>query len=118
MSLVDGESSATSCGAKYQIYYDCVEAACLGGCSTYDEYRMCTDRAGATVCLPFYEAAVCHLKPVYSVCTSYFTFEEYFFAIAKRFCGAISEAGVVDGAPETGTGGFADDGSVDDSGGR
>jgi hypothetical protein len=118
MALIDGDASAMGCGAKYQAYYDCIEAACGSNCPTYDDYVTCSSTARIGVCAPLLQQAVCRRRPEYASCNAYTTFEEYFFAIAKMFCSPGSdggttmdagvgpgEAGVDDAAvPEAGSG--------------
>jgi hypothetical protein len=93
MALLDGDSSDTGCGAKYQAYEQCTDAACASQCSTYEAYSACWDAAGTSLCTPEREDAVCRLRPSYNICRRYNTFQEYFFAMAKIFCASGFDGG-------------------------
>ena len=91
IALVDGDSSASGCGARVQAASACYDAAC-DGCQPFDSYIQCREQALGTVCRPHYLDAVCLLRPAYSGCTAYVINEEYFKAIARLFCGATNSA--------------------------
>ena len=106
--LVDGDASATGCGARYQAFEECLDAACMQNCSTFDDYTSCTKIAASNICYPLRLDAACHLKPEYAICTKYTTFDEYFFAIARVFCIAgIDDGGGNDGGTPSDEGGEA-----------
>ncbi len=86
IALVDGDESATGCGAKDQAYQECRDTACISGCATFEAYDQCWVAAGPTVCSPQREGAVCWRRPSYAICTSYNTSDESFIAMAKIFC--------------------------------
>jgi hypothetical protein len=109
--LVDGDASATGCGARYQAFDECLDEACMENCSTYDDFSSCQKIAANNVCRPLLIDASCRLKPEYAICTKYTTFDEYFFAMARMFCigddggvgkdgGTPSNEGGEAGAPE------------------
>jgi hypothetical protein len=87
IALVDGDSSASGCGARVQAASGCYDAACAG-CQPFDSYIQCREQALSTVCRSYYLDAVCLLRPVYSGCTAYVINQDYFMAAARLFCGA------------------------------
>jgi hypothetical protein len=108
IGIVDGDTSDTGCAAKYQVYEECLTAACEG-CQAFESYTSCKDAAGQGVCRSYWQAATCSSKPLYNICRSYSTFDEYFFAMAQIFClsgpdgGTTIDAGsIADGGGETG----------------
>jgi hypothetical protein len=95
MAIVDGDTSENGCAVRYQAYEECLRAACLG-CQSFESFRSCETAAGREACFPFWQAAGCSAKPIYNVCRSYSTFDEYFFAMAQVFCVSGPDAGTTD----------------------
>jgi len=91
IALVDGDASASGCGARVQAASACYDAAC-DGCEPFDSYIQCREQALATVCRAYFLDAVCLLRPVYSTCTAYPINEDYFMAAARLFCGRMTAA--------------------------
>jgi hypothetical protein len=88
IALVDGDSSATSCGAKKQAYVDCELAACSKVCpGSYRNSRFyrCADEASRSICGQFLEAAKCAESPRYSRC-AYPSFGQFYLGIGKLWC--------------------------------
>jgi len=94
MALIDGDRGSTGCASKYQAYTQCVATACRS-CS-YASYESCADVAAQGVCASYLQAAGCRLKPLYSACRDYATFDEFFFAMARVFCEAQADGGDAD----------------------
>jgi hypothetical protein len=90
--LVDGDTSAMSCGSRVQAASACYDAAC-DGCQPFDAYIQCREQALVTVCRSYYLDAVCILRPAYSSCTAYAVNEDYFLAAGRLFCGPMKPAG-------------------------
>jgi hypothetical protein len=86
IALLDGDDSATGCGAKYQALQECSDAACASQCADYQAYAQCYDAAETSLCTPEREGAVCGRRPSYDICTSYDMFEDYFVGMGKIFC--------------------------------
>jgi hypothetical protein len=85
MAIVDADTSDKGCSSKYQVYEECLNAACLG-CQAFESFSACKRQAGQETCLPFWQAAVCSTNPRYNLCRNYSTFDEYYFAMARIFC--------------------------------
>jgi hypothetical protein len=96
LALVDGDTSSNGCGARYQAYEQCLDAACMQNCASYDDYTSCSTVAALGVCAPFLRAAVCRLRPAYAPCMNYIVFDEFFFATARAFCILPIDAGTGD----------------------
>jgi hypothetical protein len=86
IALVDGDTTASGCGARVQAASACYDAACEG-CEPFTSYVQCREQAPSTVCRPHYLDAVCVLRPLYSTCTAYAVNQDYFMASARLFCG-------------------------------
>jgi hypothetical protein len=111
LALVDGDMSATSCGAKYQAGQFCEIDAC--DCTidntdpkTFTAFTTCESNAGKTVCAGYESDAGCEKDAKYAVCNKATTFEQYMIAIGDLICasGNVSDAG-----PDSG------DASIDDA---
>jgi hypothetical protein len=96
IALVDGDNSASGCGARVQAASACNDAAC-SGCEPFTSYTKCRDEAPRTVCRLYYLDSVCLLRPEYSTCTAYATNQDYFVAAARLFCGVTKEPSPVRG---------------------
>src|SRR5205814_1355727 len=97
IALVDGDRSATGCGAQLQAYYACLEEACIDNCSTFGSFVACEEDAAGTACLPF-AGTDCALLPEYTICRERMTYEENYLAMASLFCSSgLPNAGPGDG---------------------
>jgi len=96
IALVDGDISASGCGARVQAASACNDAAC-SGCEPFTSYAQCRDEATHTACRQYYLDSVCLLRPEYSTCTSYATNQDYFVGAARLFCGIAKEPSAVRG---------------------
>jgi hypothetical protein len=88
IALVDGDTSAASCGAKKQAYLDCESAACSKVCpGSYRNSRFyrCGDEASLSICRQFLEAAQCSQSPRYSRC-AYPSYGQFYLGIGKLWC--------------------------------
>jgi hypothetical protein len=86
MALVDGDMSATGCGAKLQASQQCSEAACARCAVSEDQYDQCWEESFSSSCVYVLADAVCWRRPIYAICTRYNTFQEAFAAMARIFC--------------------------------
>ncbi len=87
IALVDGDTSATGCGAKRQLALSCIEASCARTCSINRSrmaWETCQQEASLTQCQKYVEAASCY-KPEYAKCF-HASFKDYFVETAKQFC--------------------------------
>jgi hypothetical protein len=114
ISILFDDGASNGCEAKMQAYDECLDAACVNECSTFDSYRACQKQAARVSCAYFSQYASCALNLRYDACTKYATFGDAFRAMARLFCisgaldgGAPSEAGIRDDA------GFSADGEGD-----
>jgi hypothetical protein len=100
MAMVDGDATATGCGAKNWAVTECRDNACTA-CSG-DNWNDCMSTASKTVCAPYAHAAVCGQRPTYALC-SYPTWKEQFIGYGAMFCSAGLEGGAPrDAAPDSG----------------
>ena len=87
IALVDGDTSATGCGAKRQLALSCIEASCARTCSINRSriaWETCQQEAALTQCRKYVESASCY-KPEYAKCFHAF-FKDYFVETGKQFC--------------------------------
>lgn len=112
IALVDGDNSATGCGAKYQAGQFCQIDAC-GGCvvdqsdnTTFTAFTKCESNASDTICAGYVADGGCETDSKYAACNKATTFEGYMLAIGNLMCasGNVSDAGA-----------DAGDASVDDA---
>jgi hypothetical protein len=102
IALIDGDRSATSCGAKTQAANVCENFACFAACSTQASSAAFTACEMATVngaCGAYFSEAACAQLPRYASC-AYPDFATYYNAMADLFCvsGPSSSAGGAAGA--------------------
>ncbi len=91
VALVDGDTSSTGCGAKYQAWDACVIDAC-DYCPP-GTFTSCSTVARTTTCGAYEAAAQCANDPKYAICHQT-TFESYFTTFGAMFCAAgASDAG-------------------------
>jgi hypothetical protein len=88
IALVDGDSSATGCGAAYQTFQECDDAAC-NACTTSTTYDQCEAVADFGVCQTYAQATMCSQANEYDGCF-FADFESYFRGIGQFFCAAAS----------------------------
>jgi len=105
IALIDGDTTATGCGAKYAAEQDCRDAACAN-CSSASGFDACWRDAGRTVCKAFADEAICAQSPVFGPCRDYDGYEESFFALSALYCSTGFGAAPAEG-------GFADDAALD-----
>lgn len=120
MALVDGDMTAGGCGAKYQAFKECADAACFDVCPTFDTFTACWNQTTANVCQSYFDGSVCREQARYAICLDYPTNLDEFIALGRMFCVAGLDAGTAVDAADTGVeAGDAeasvavDDGSVD-----
>ncbi len=105
IALLDGDDTATGCGAKTQASDACQYGTCVAECSDSDssaDLEAC--RAGARVeCAAYIEAAACRTLPRNARC-AYSSFEEYFVGIGDVFCGSGPDGDGLGGAAGGGGG--------------
>ena len=106
-ALLDGDASATGCGALTQAADLCVSDACVYACNLPvpdAEWTACLDTA-SKACSDYVKADACNGLPRYAACHNA-NFHDYFMTLGELFC--------VSGPPYTGN--FAG-GASDDAGG-
>jgi hypothetical protein len=86
IALIDGDLSATGCGAKYEAWLSCQIAAC-SYCPP-GTYTSCATPAETTTCGAYQAAAKCANDPKYAACTSEPSFEAAFTTVGAMFCSA------------------------------
>jgi hypothetical protein len=88
IALVEGNTTATGCGAKVQALDMCMEQACASACTRaqWSVFVQCRNTAAKTVCAAYTDAALCRTHPQFYVCEAYADFESYFVSIALQFC--------------------------------
>jgi hypothetical protein len=88
LALVDGDSSATGCGAKRQAAELCVYTACNTACArpvSNEVVGACDSAAQSDACSAYFSEAACALSPRYAAC-DYTSAADYFTAMADLFC--------------------------------
>ena len=105
IALVDGDSSATGCGAKTQAADVCQYTACLAACTapvSNADFAACEKTARNGACRAYVDQAACSQLPRYASC-SYSDFSEYYRAMADLFCpsepGGAAEGGAAGASP-------------------
>jgi hypothetical protein len=96
IAVIDGDATATGCGAKVQAYEDCLRAACEANCwvgQTDAAWTGCEDQASAGECHSYQTDMVCAKAPKYADCNAYVAFPDYFNGLSNLFCGAGFDAG-------------------------
>ncbi len=99
ISILTGDTSATSCGAKQEAVLVCDELACSNNCPVTDStslqaYQACTGTANSGVCKPYVDA-VCDLADsgadgaaaAQTDCLDPTSFQAYVTSMAAVFCG-------------------------------
>jgi hypothetical protein len=100
IALTNGDTSASSCGAKDWAEVLCRDAAC-NGCYG-KEFPDCTVAAARTVCAPYDQAAACRRHPAYAAC-EFPTWKETFIALGAMFCSAGIDGGGAGGVQDSGS---------------
>lgn len=98
IALLDGDTTATGCGARTQASDVCRYGICLEACGdspTSEDWDACR-AASPIACISYVNDAACTSLPRYARCR-YQSFQEYFLGIGDIFCGT--------GPDGTGTGG-------------
>jgi hypothetical protein len=101
IAIVDGNLSATGCGAQWQAYESCAENACIESCVAFEDFQRCTTQARSTVCRAYDNVSACAEPSTYDVCLGPATFEGLFRATARLFCGTGRSDGGTDVADAT-----------------
>jgi hypothetical protein len=86
-SLLDGDSSETSCGARTQAAGVCQFLACANACTfpvSNTEWKQCLD-AARVACSQYGNAASCTSLPRYARCQNA-TFQDFFLTMGDLFC--------------------------------
>ncbi len=114
VALLEGDRSAAGCGAELQAYYSCTDAACVAHCTVFEELQRCERNAGPSVCASYGPGNVCGDPSMYAQCLEHDSFEDYYVAFARMFCGMPA----ADGGSTTSDGGSPRDaGGAIDAGG-
>jgi hypothetical protein len=87
LALVDGNFGDAGCGAGLQAFETCKAAVCIPACTTYEAYEQCSRAPAAAECARFEDDSACTGPSTYDVCLNPTTFEEYFSALGRLFCG-------------------------------
>ena len=88
IALIDGDSSATGCGAKTQAADVCKYGACLAACTlpvSDADFRACQQATENGACSAYYSQAACAELPRYASC-EYPDFATFYSAMADLFC--------------------------------
>jgi hypothetical protein len=88
IALVDGDSSATGCGASTQAAQVCQNAACLAACTlqvSSADFIACEIATINGACSAYFSKATCAQLPRYASC-EYPTFATSYSAMADLFC--------------------------------
>jgi hypothetical protein len=100
IALVDGDKSATGCGAKYQAGQFCEIDSCQctidqSDPTTFTAFTTCETNAGKTICADYASDAGCERDSKYALCNNETTFEQFFVTIGNLMCssGNVSDAG-------------------------
>jgi hypothetical protein len=121
LSLVDGDNSATSCGAKYQDGQFCQIDACSGcvidqgDTTSFTAFTKCETNASSTICAGYVADGGCEKDAKYAACNKATTFEGYMIAIGNLMCasGNVSDAGADSGDASDDAGDASDDANDD-----
>jgi hypothetical protein len=102
IALVDGDSSATGCGANTQAADVCRYSACIAACTpsvSDTAFSTCERAAESGACIAYFSKAACAQLPRYASC-DYSDFPAYYTAMADLFCvsGPTPSAGGGDAA--------------------
>jgi hypothetical protein len=105
---VEGDTSATSCGAKYDAALICEDEACGPNCpgddqAAFDAYLACVDKAATGVCEPYATPAKCAdtlLKGAAAECAGGDDFIQAGKVLGKLFCTNGATDGGKDGAAD------------------
>jgi hypothetical protein len=103
IALLDGDSSATGCGAKVEAATVCAYTACNAACTrpvSDKDLVACQNGTASGACSAYFDNAACEQLPRYASC-AYSNFADYFNGFADLFCvsglpgsvGAGGEAG-------------------------
>ena len=84
VAALSGDSSQAGCGAKTEVFYDCLYAACQHCMNPFD-YAACTDAAARGTCAAYAGPADCN-KPYLDACTSATSPLDEAFKLVKLFC--------------------------------
>ena len=91
ITLYDGDSSDTSCGARTQAADICEFNACLTACTSFPipkaEWSACLASARSGPCAGYFKQLSCAALPRYAAC-EYSTFADFFNGMGDLFCGA------------------------------
>ena len=85
IALIDGDSSATGCGARRQAAEMCMYTTCLAVCTSDATATACENTAENGPCSTYFSQAACAELPRYASC-EYSDFTEYYSAMADLFC--------------------------------
>jgi hypothetical protein len=99
IALLDGDRSATGCGAKKQADDACTYLGCFAACTqraSDKDLLACEAAARSGACSAYSNAAVCAQLPRYASC-QYQNFADYFNAMADLFCVSGPPAGTAAG---------------------
>jgi hypothetical protein len=102
IALIDGDSSATGCGAKTQAAGVCENFACSASCTpqaSSANFAACEMASFSGTCTDYFSKAACAQLPRYASC-EYSTFADNYNAMADLFCvsGPSGSAGGAAGA--------------------
>jgi hypothetical protein len=93
IALLDADRSPSGCGAELQAFYSCADAACMANCTTSAELEKCETNAAPTVCFKYRPGTVCGAPSMYAQCLDHDSFEDYYLAFARMFCGTPAADG-------------------------
>lgn len=105
LALADGNLAPTGCGAGLQTFQACGDAACMASCTDLLGFEPCMAQAGEGICRSHDSQSGCGEPAVYEPCFGHGSFDDFFRAIGRIFCGA--------GFPPRGDAGASDGGSGD-----
>jgi hypothetical protein len=87
LALRDGNLGATGCGARWQAFQACGDAACMASCVDPAAFQGCAQLASSGICKSYDDQSSCGESGMYAPCLDHATFEDFFRAMAKIFCG-------------------------------
>ena len=112
IALLDGDRSPAGCGAEVQAHFSCQDEACMANCTTFEELHQCEEKAASSVCAQYRPGKVCGDPSMYSKCLDHDSFDDFYVAFARMFCGVPA----ADGGGTSPDGGAArDEGTIDAS---
>ena len=93
IALLENDSSPAGCGAELQADFLCEDEACMANCTVFEELAKCEVKAGGGVCARYRPGNACGDPSMYSKCLDHDSFEDFYVAFARMFCGVPAADG-------------------------